>query len=77
MSKVLLVEDDEAMAVALQDGFSYEGHEVIRAADGEEGLKMAQQQQPQILILDVMLPKMTGLEAVSYTHLTLPTIYSV
>jgi len=62
MSRILLVEDDEAMAVALQDGFSYEGHEVIRAADGEEGLTMAQQQQPEILILDVMLPKMTGLE---------------
>nr|XP_061806086.1 sensory transduction protein RegX3-like [Nerophis lumbriciformis] len=62
MSRILLVEDDEAMAVALQDGFRYEGHEVIRAADGEEGLTMAQQQQPQILILDVMLPKMTGLE---------------
>ncbi len=62
MSRILLVEDDEAMAVALQDGFRYEGHEVVRAADGEEGLTMAQQQQPEILILDVMLPKMTGLE---------------
>jgi DNA-binding response OmpR family regulator len=62
MSKVLVVEDDEAMAVALQDGFTYEGHEVIRASDGEEGLRIAHEQAPDVMILDVMLPKMTGLE---------------
>ena len=62
MSRILVVEDDEAMAVALQDGFTYEGHEVIRAADGEEGLGLARESSPDILILDVMLPKMTGLE---------------
>ena len=62
MSKILVVEDDEAMAVALQDGFAYEGHEVTRAADGEEGLRLAREEAPEIVILDVMLPKMTGLE---------------
>jgi two-component system alkaline phosphatase synthesis response regulator PhoP len=50
------------MAVALQDGFSYEGHEVVRASDGEEGLRIAREEAPEIMILDVMLPKMTGLE---------------
>ena len=62
MSRVLVVEDDEAMAVALKDGFSYEGHEVIVARDGEEGLNFAREEKPDIMILDVMLPKMTGLE---------------
>jgi len=62
MSKILVVEDDEAMAVALQDGFTYEGHEVVRASDGEEGLRMAREDTPEIIILDVMLPRMTGLE---------------
>ena len=62
MSRVLVVEDDEAMAVALQDGFTYEGHEVARASDGEEGLRIAREGAPEIMILDVMLPKMTGLE---------------
>lgn len=62
MSKILVVEDDEAMAVALHDGFTYEGHEVTRASDGEEGLRKAREDSPEIMILDVMLPKMTGLE---------------
>jgi two-component system alkaline phosphatase synthesis response regulator PhoP len=62
MSRVLVVEDDEAMAVALQDGFTYEGHEVVRASDGEEGLRIAREEAPEIMILDVMLPKLTGLE---------------
>jgi len=62
MSRVLVVEDDEAMAVALRDGFTYEGHEVTVARDGEEGLQLARQDSPEIMILDVMLPKMTGLE---------------
>ena len=62
MSRVLVVEDDEAMAVALRDGFTYEGHEVTVARDGEAGLTSAREDSPDIMILDVMLPKMTGLE---------------
>jgi len=62
MSRVLIVEDDEAMAVALRDGFTYEGHEVTVARDGEAGLTSAREDSPDIMILDVMLPKMTGLE---------------
>jgi two-component system alkaline phosphatase synthesis response regulator PhoP len=62
MSRVLVVEDDEAMAVALHDGFTYEGYDVSVARDGEAGLHMAREETPDLMILDVMLPKMTGLE---------------
>jgi len=61
-TKVLVVEDDEAMAVALRDGFSYEGYEVELARDGETGLAMAAETTPDLMILDVMLPRMSGLE---------------
>ena len=62
MRKVLIVEDDEAMSVALRDGFSYEGYEVAVATDGEAGLKLASAATPDLILLDVMLPRMTGLD---------------
>ena len=62
MNRVLVVEDDEAMAVALRDGFAYEGYEVIVARDGEAGLRLAREESSDLMILDVMLPKVTGLE---------------
>jgi len=62
MPRVLVIEDDEAMAVALRDGFTYEGYEVRMAADGIEGLRLASDGQHDLVILDVMLPKMNGLD---------------
>ena len=58
--RVLVVEDDEAMAVALRDGFDYEGYEVVVARDGEAGLAMARSADPDLIILDAMLPKRSG-----------------
>jgi len=60
--RVLVVEDDEAMAVALRDGFDYEGYQVEVARDGESGLAMARSIKPDLIILDVMLPRLSGLE---------------
>jgi len=59
---VLVIEDDEAMAVALQDGFASEGDRVLRARDGASGLALATNHAADILILDVMLPKLSGLD---------------
>jgi len=62
MPKVLIVEDDEAMAVALRDGFAYEGYDVRLAADGATGLRMAAEGDHDLILLDVMLPKVDGLD---------------
>jgi len=59
---VLVVEDDPAMARALRDGFEYEGFTVSVAKDGARGLREATESSPDVIILDVMLPKMSGLD---------------
>jgi DNA-binding response OmpR family regulator len=59
---VLIVEDDPAMAVALRDGFQYEGYGVRLVADGASALRQALETRPDLIILDVMLPRMNGLE---------------
>ena len=60
--KVLIVEDDQAMAVALHAGFSYERYGVEVAGDGQTGLRLAQEKGPDRDILDVMLPRISGLD---------------
>ena len=62
MPRVLVVEDDAAMATALHDGFTYEGYEVTLARDGEAGLTAARASAPDVIVLDVMLPKLSGLD---------------
>jgi two-component system alkaline phosphatase synthesis response regulator PhoP len=62
MTRVLVVEDDDSMARALQDGFQYEGYDVVLARDGATGLALAADVQPDVVILDVMLPKISGLD---------------
>jgi DNA-binding response OmpR family regulator len=62
MRKVLIVEDDQAMAVALSDGFTYEGFMVEVARDGSTGLRLAAGKEIDLVILDVMLPQMSGLD---------------
>ena len=60
--RVLIVEDDQAMAVALRDGFTYEGYSVQVARDGATGLRLASEKGLDLVILDVMLPRLSGLD---------------
>ncbi len=62
MNRILIVEDDPAMSVALRDGFEFEKYAVEMAADGEEGLRIANRGDHDLMILDVMLPKKSGLD---------------
>lgn len=59
-AKILLVEDDSAIQEMYQLKFSQEGNTVLVARDGEEGLQLAQSEQPNVILLDVIMPKLDG-----------------
>lgn len=61
-SKILIVEDEPAMVAGLRDNFEYEGYEVISAEDGVSGLERALSDNPDLVVLDVMMPRMSGLD---------------
>jgi len=62
MQRILVVEDDAAIARGLADALTYEGYEVATARTGEDGLRLLNEREPELLILDVMLPGMNGFE---------------
>jgi DNA-binding response OmpR family regulator len=62
MSVVLIVEDDPAILLGLEDNLQFEGHEVVTASDGETGYRLARERKPELMILDLMLPKLNGLD---------------
>ena len=62
MSKILIVEDEPDMILGLKDNFEFEGYEVVTASDGATGLERARSEKPDLLILDIMLPRVSGLE---------------
>lgn len=61
-TKVLIVEDDFSMAKGLKDNFRFQGFEPRVAFDGEAGIEMALEDIPDLVILDIMLPKVNGYE---------------
>lgn len=61
-AKILVVEDEPNMVVGLRDNFEFEGYEVLTARDGVEGLQLALSESPDLVVLDVMMPRMSGLE---------------
>ncbi len=64
-NKVLLVEDDTAIRNMLEEKFSKDNFIVLVAGNGEEGLKISVKERPDIIVLDVIMPKMNGLEMLS------------
>jgi len=61
--KVLVVDDEEYIQHILNFSFGAEGYDVVTAADGEEAIKKAKSEKPDIIVLDIMMPKMDGYEA--------------
>jgi DNA-binding response OmpR family regulator len=62
METVLVVEDDPTMLRGLRDNFEFQGYRVLAAEDGEEGLNTALNAKPDLIVLDIMLPKINGYE---------------
>ena len=60
--RVLIVDDEEAVRSSLRMIFEFEGYEVVQAASGPVGLKLAEQEQPDLVFLDIKMPQMDGLE---------------
>jgi DNA-binding response OmpR family regulator len=59
---ILIVEDDPTLLRALRDNFEFDGYKVLAAADGEAGLQHAVDGRPDLIVLDIMLPKVNGYE---------------
>ena len=60
--KVLIVEDDSILQKAMQEFLIADGFEVSVASDGEEGLRFARAKNPDLILLDIILPKINGFE---------------
>ena len=72
--KILLVEDDSTLSFIVQDALTREGFEVICAPNGEAGLKIFNEANPDIIVADVMMPRMDGFEMVRIIRLTSPSV---
>ena len=73
-TRILIVEDDPAMVAGLRDNFEYEGYEVISADDGVVGLERAMADDPDLVVLDVMMPRMSGLDVCKQLKAKRPSV---
>lgn len=62
MKKILFIEDEETLQKTFEDILKQGGYEMIRSLDGETGLKSAKSEKPDLILLDLVLPKMHGFE---------------
>ena len=62
MKKILFVEDERALQKTFKEILSKEGYEVISAFDGKTGLELAKAESPDLILLDLILPKLDGFE---------------
>ena len=72
--KILLVEDDSTLSFIVQDALTREGFDVVCASNRDLGLKLFKEAEPDIIVADVMMPKMDGFEMVRLIRLTAPAV---
>jgi len=79
MKKILLVDDEENIQIVYREEFEDEGYQVLSALNGEEGLKIFSEERPDIVILDILMPGMNGVEVLRKMKMldaTVPVILS-
>jgi len=64
-NKILVIDDERGILDLVKDWLGSKGYDVITAGDGEEGLRMAQRENPTVIILDIMMPGIDGFEVLS------------
>ncbi|MGH9958867.1 MAG: response regulator transcription factor, partial [Pyrinomonadaceae bacterium] len=70
----MIVEDEPAMVAGLRDNFEFEGYEVISADNGVAGLERALGDDPDLIVLDVMMPRMSGLDVCKQLKAKRPSV---
>ncbi|MBO5302669.1 MAG: response regulator transcription factor [Lachnospiraceae bacterium] len=76
MSRILVVDDEEKIRTIIRKYAEYEGHEIVEAEDGQEAVEICKMQDFDVIVLDVMMPKMDGFTACSLIrkHKQIPVI---
>jgi len=64
MAKILIIEDNGPLRTLLKEALSPEGHEIIEAADGSEGIKLIEREPFDLVITDIVMPRRWGIEAI-------------
>jgi len=62
MAKILVADDSQFMRTTLKDILTEDGHEVIEAADGKEALEQFEAEKPDLILLDIIMPEVDGME---------------
>ncbi len=65
MEKVLCIDDDLSLLRLYQDELSEEGYKVVLARDGKEGISKFEKEKPQVVVMDIRMPTMDGIEALT------------
>lgn len=74
MKKILLVDDEESIQLVYREEFEDEGYQVVSALDGESGLEKFSQENPDIVILDIKMPGMNGIEVLRQMKMVNPNV---
>jgi DNA-binding response OmpR family regulator len=60
IKKILIIDDDSSFASTMSDRLDFEGYEVVTASDGSEGLDAVERERPDLIVLDILMPKLNG-----------------